>query len=142
VGSRVKIPPLQGRVGWGRSPTGSAFTGGIDAVHTVVAMALPAEVITVAGPAELDALVAAHAARGYELVARTPGSATLVKRKRFSLFWLVVGLVLCLVPLVAYLVVYAMQSDRVVRIVVAGSAEAGEATGGRWEWDGTAWRLL
>ena len=105
-------------------------------------MAVPAEVITVAGTAELDALVAAHAARGYEVVARTPGSATLVKRKRFSLFWVVVGLLLCLVPLVLYLVVYAMESDRVVRVVVAGSPEAGEAAGSRWEWDGWAWRLV
>lgn len=101
-------------------------------------MAPPPTVVVVAGIAELEALVAAHAARGYELVARTPGSATLVKRKRFSLFWLAVGLVLCLVPLVVYLAVYAMQSDQVVRVVVAGSVEAGEAT---WEWDGRAWRL-
>lgn len=104
-------------------------------------MALPPTVVTVAGEAELEALIAAHAARGYELVARTPGSATLVKRKRFSLFWLVVGLILCVVPLVAYLALYAIQSDQVVRIVIAGSSEAAGAETAGWVWGEGAWRL-
>jgi hypothetical protein len=71
------------------------------------------------------------------------------KKKEFSILWAVVGLILCVFPLLIYLIVYAAQSDQMVQIYLADPASirtgTTAATGqlspdGRWRWDGARWQ--
>jgi hypothetical protein len=86
---------------------------------------------------------------GFAVASREPDCVTLVKRKEFKIVWAVVGFFLCLLPLLIYLVVYALESDQVVMIRVAnpGSMPAVPAAPAlrlspdrRYWWDGTTWR--
>src|SRR5258708_19515427 len=72
----------------------------------------------------------------------------MLKRKEFSILWLVIGLLLCLVPLLIYLIIYASESDKMVQIYLADPATgpavvqppAGQLSpDGRWRWDGLQW---
>jgi hypothetical protein len=70
-------------------------------------------------PGALESAALSYMARGYVIVERSAERVVLQKRKQFSLPWLVVGLLLCIVPLLVYLLVYASQPDAwVVELVV------------------------
>jgi hypothetical protein len=53
---------------------------------------------------------------GYRLANQTPTETTMVKRKQFSMLWLIVGLALCIIPLLIYLIVYAAEQDSMIII--------------------------
>ncbi len=77
--------------------------------------------VTVQDQYQLDAAINNYVIQGYTLANRTPYSATMVKRKEFSTLWAVIGFLLCLLPLLVYILVYAGQSDKVVEIRIAGA---------------------
>jgi hypothetical protein len=105
--------------------------------------------VPVYSEAQIQQAITSYIAQGYVLANRTPTSATMFKKKEFSILWAVIGLVLCLLPLLVYLIIYATQSDQMVQIYLAdpGPAQSGigPAPGqlspdGRWRWDGAAWQ--
>src|SRR5258708_17645688 len=97
--------------------------------------------------AQMEQTITSFIAQGYVLSNRTPSSATLFKKKEFSILWLVIGLLLCLIPLIVYLIIYASESDKMVQIYLAdpaGAAVAPPPSGqlspdGCWRWDGSQW---
>jgi hypothetical protein len=107
--------------------------------------------VQVSSQQELESAVASYIAQGFVVSNRTPESVLMFKKKEFSVLWAVVGLVLCALPLLVYLIVYATQSDRMVEIRI-GSAEAlqlGSAAHAgdpqmsddrHYWWDGAEWR--
>ena len=59
-------------------------------------------------------------AQGYVVVNKTATSVTLQKRKEFKVVWAIIGFLLCLIPLLVYLIVYATQPDtEIVEIIVS-----------------------
>jgi hypothetical protein len=85
-------------------------------------MAAQVQVVEVTSVAEIDTAISAWIAQGYTVANRTPASATLIKPKQFSILWAVIGLLICVIPLLIYLIVYAAESDKVVEIRVRGAA--------------------
>lgn len=83
----------------------------------------------------MEQTITSYIAQGFTVQSRTEHSATLFKKKEFSVLWAVVGLVLCLLPLLIYLVVYATQKDQMVQIVVVGAPVAKVS----WNDDFTQW---
>lgn len=75
--------------------------------------------VTVATAAEMDQIITGYLAQGFVVANKTATSATLQKRKEFSVLWAVVGLILCVLPLFIYLIIYATKSDiEIVEIMV------------------------
>ncbi|HEX4750249.1 MAG TPA: hypothetical protein VH302_11960 [Bryobacteraceae bacterium] len=67
----------------------------------------------------LEAQVTSYLAQGYIVANRTADSVTLQKKKEFNVLWAVVGFVLCLLPLLIYLIVYVTKPDvEIVEIVI------------------------
>jgi hypothetical protein len=99
---------------------------------------------------EMEMAIASYISQGFVLSNRSPSGATMFKKKEFSILWLVVGFVLCVVPLLIYLIVYASQSDKMVQIQLVPASQAqlpASATqvgmrseDGQWWWDGNAWQ--
>jgi hypothetical protein len=89
----------------------------------------------------LDSAVASRLAQGFTVVGRTDRFAVLRKGKRFNPGYALLGSLLCGVGLLAYLVVYAAQSDEVVEITVVepGRGVADLSDDRRWWWDGERW---
>jgi hypothetical protein len=71
----------------------------------------------------MEQAITSYIAQGFSVVNKTATSATLYKKKDFSIFWAVVGFLICIIPLFIYLIYYVTQSDEMVEIVVR-SAEA------------------
>jgi hypothetical protein len=112
--------------------------------------------------AQVEQAVSSYIAQGFMVMNRNPGGVTMFKKKEFSILWAVVGLVLCLLPLLIYLIVYAAQSDQMVEIKLIASQSpemiahqnvpdlgSGQVNhvglrseDGRWWWDGTTWRPI
>ena len=129
-------------------------------------MATTSMALQVNTPQEMESMIQGYIAQGYNIANRTPTSVTLVKRKEFSVLWAVIGFIICLLPLLIYLIVYAAQSDQMVTITLAGAQPAsgyGAAYGtpalatpaaaaaasnpgyqlspdGQYFWDGQQWR--
>ena len=123
-------------------------------------MAAQVQWVQVTAPDQLHQAVSSYIVQGYTVANQTPTSATMMKKKEFSILWLVVGLILCVVPLLVYLIIYATQSDSVIEIRLVSEAALGGAGAtlpiggssaghgsnvqmsedGRYWWDGTAWR--
>jgi hypothetical protein len=119
--------------------------------------------VTVTEPEQMQAQIMQLVAEGYTVANQSNRSVTLVKRKQFSIPLMLLGLLLCVLPLLIYLVVYALQRDQIIEIHLVEDAapqpyRASEhlAAQGRpsasvepvlqlspdrqsW-WDGTAWR--
>lgn len=120
---------------------------------------------------DLETMTMSYIAQGFSVANKTPMQVTLVKRKEFSILWAVVGFIVCVLPLLIYLLVYALESDQMVTITVAGAqqpAVAGQFPGtqplspsgtlytpqpanymnaprspdGLYWWDGQSWRLI
>lgn len=75
--------------------------------------------LTVDSVNAMEQAITSYITQGYSVVNKTATSATLVKKKQFSVLWAVIGFLVCLLPLLVYLIIYATQSDQVVEIVVA-----------------------
>jgi hypothetical protein len=76
--------------------------------------------VSVSSIPELDQAITSFLAQGYIIANRTPTSVTLQKAKQFSILWTVVGFLLCILPLLIYLIVYASQPDyQIIEIRVA-----------------------
>jgi hypothetical protein len=121
--------------------------------------------IDVNEPEQMQLEITRLVSAGYVVANQNDRSVTLVKRKQFSIPMLIIGFFLCLLPLIIYLIVYAVQKDQIVEIRLIERAKAepyrasdhialeGEATrvpadapiiqvspdGQQW-WDGTDWR--
>jgi hypothetical protein len=68
----------------------------------------------------MESAITSYIAEGFSLVNKTDKSATMQKKKQFNPLWAVVGFVLCIIPLIIYLFIYAAQTDvQVVEIVVS-----------------------
>lgn len=72
-------------------------------------------------PQDLETMTMSYIAQGYSVANKTPMQVTLIKRKEFSAFWAVIGFLFCVLPLLIYLIVYALESDQMVTITVAGA---------------------
>lgn len=69
----------------------------------------------------MESSITSYITQGYMVVNKTPTSATMIKRKQFSTLWAVIGFLVCVIPLLVYLIVYASQKDKVIEIIVAAS---------------------
>jgi hypothetical protein len=105
--------------------------------------------ITVTDSVQMDRAIASYIQQGYNLANRSERYATLVKRKQFSILWLVIGIITLTVVLWIYIIVYLFQSDHMVQIVLQPYApqQATATPGlvsadGLWQWDGASWRAL
>ena len=67
--------------------------------------------VTVSSAGEIDAAVTSYLAQGFVVANRTATTVTLQKRKEFKMLWAVIGFLLCLLPLLIYLISYSMQPD-------------------------------
>ena len=83
--------------------------------------------LVVPSPAALDQAVRHHLAQGYVLQASGPGFAHLYKAKRFNVFWAVVGTAVCVVPVLVYLLVYLLQQDLLIQVVVVPPQSSGRS---------------
>ncbi|MFI5273357.1 MAG: hypothetical protein ACHQ4H_10045 [Ktedonobacterales bacterium] len=70
---------------------------------------------------EMETAIQNYIAQGFNIANRTPTSVTLIKRKEFSVLWAVIGFIVCVLPLLIYLIVYASQSDQMVTLTLAGA---------------------
>ena len=89
-------------------------------------MAAKVQVVEVSTPQEMETAISSYVVQGYVLANKTPSSATMIKKKEFSILWAVIGFFVCLLPLLIYLIIYASESDKVVEIRIRGEAAAGE----------------
>lgn len=72
---------------------------------------------------ELEASMTNFFAQGFVVVNKTPVSVTLQKKKEFKIVWAVIGFLLCVIPLIIYLIVFATQPEvEVVEISISGQA--------------------
>lgn len=60
---------------------------------------------------EMEAAILSYLAKGFVVANKTKSSATLQKKKEFSVMWAVIGFVACMLPLLIYLIVYATKPD-------------------------------
>lgn len=75
--------------------------------------------VTVSTVSEMDQAITGYLAQGYTVASRTPESVTLQKKKEFSVLWGVLGFLICILPLLVYLIVYATRPDfEIVEIMV------------------------
>lgn len=86
-------------------------------------MAAQVQVVEVDSPQELDTAISSYVVQGYVLANKTADSATMIKKKEFSVLWAIIGLIICIIPLLIYLIIYATESDRVVEIRVRGGLQ-------------------
>jgi len=102
--------------------------------------------VAVGDPRELEMTIANYSAAGFLLVTKTETSALLRKPKQFNVLLAVLGALLCLVGLIVYVIVYAMQEDEVVEVRLVDRQAALEGApftlspDGRWWWDGQQWQ--
>jgi len=78
--------------------------------------------MTVDSVAAMEQAITSYITQGFTVVNKTATTVTLVKKKQFSALWAVIGFIVCVLPLLIYLIVYAAQSDQVVEIVVASGS--------------------
>ncbi len=69
----------------------------------------------------LDQSLTSYLAQGFIVANRSATSVTLQKKKEFKVVWAIIGFVLCLLPLLIYLIIYATQPDvEIVEITISG----------------------
>jgi len=86
---------------------------------------------------QMESAVTGYIAKGFLVANRTPTSVTLVKRKQFSIVALVIGLILCVVPLLIYLVYYLTLQDQLIEITLAQVGQL--SPDAHWSWNGSSW---
>jgi hypothetical protein len=68
---------------------------------------------------DMQNAIASYAAQGFVVINKTDSRVTMQKRKEFSLLWASIGLLVCLLPFVVYLIYYATQPEvEVVDILI------------------------
>ena len=87
-------------------------------------MAAQVQVVEVDTPEEMETAISSYVVQGYVLANKTAASATMIKKKEFSALWAVIGFLICLIPLLVYLIIYAAENDKVVEIRVRAEAAA------------------
>jgi len=103
-------------------------------------MAVKATQVQVPNAGALDSTITSYIAQGFTVQNRGEDFAVMFKKKEFSVLWAIVGLVLCLLPLLVYLIVYATQKDELVEIRVAASQPQIHWSEDREQWwDGETW---
>jgi hypothetical protein len=70
----------------------------------------------------METAISSYVVQGYVLANKTQTSATMMKRKEFSVLWAVIGFLICIIPLLVYLIIYAGETDKVVEIRIVGGA--------------------
>jgi hypothetical protein len=106
-------------------------------------MAVTATHVQVPDRGSLDGAITSYIAQGFTVQNRGEDFAVMFKKKEFSVLWAVVGLLLCLLPLLVYLIVYATQKDQLVEIRVAASQPQIHWSGDREQWwDGDSWHHI
>lgn len=118
-------------------------------------MATAVQTVLVPSPDQIEMTIAGYISQGFSVQSRTPESVTLFKKKEFSILWLVVGFLLCIIPLLVYLIIYANEKDQMVIIRVAQEGELTSpgmtaslpapedltwSTDRKMWWDGNAWQ--
>jgi hypothetical protein len=121
-------------------------------------MAIP-QVVTVANTQQRERIVLDYVTQGYTQAMVTETSTLLIKKRELNIVWVLVGLLLCFIPLVIELVRYYKAEDLLVevRLVEAGATAPPlppgvpsdvqgtephlSADGTRW-WDGTQWHRV
>lgn len=116
--------------------------------------------VQAATPQDLETMTMSYIAQGFSVANKTPMQVTLIKRKEFSVLWAVIGFIICLLPLLIYLIIYASESDQMVVITVAGAPQvastvplvgatqpaaylnAPRSPDGYYWWDGQAWQPI
>jgi|GEM_PF-2335301 len=101
-------------------------------------MATKHQMVSVSSEQALEQTITGYIAEGYVIQNRTPDAVVLFKKKEFSILWAVIGLVICFIPLLVYLIVYAADSDKLVEIRVDIPVTQWSDDGRYW-WDGTQW---
>lgn len=127
------------------------------------------DVIPVSNAAQMEQMIMTYAAQGFEVAARSDSSTLMIKKKQLNMVYVVLGLVICVIPLFVYLYLYSKEQDQVVEIRLvpegeeappglpragppgtADAAAAGAAhapppqlspDGSQW-WDGTQWHPI
>jgi hypothetical protein len=74
--------------------------------------------IVVPSVAALHHQIRVHLVQGFFIQTANPYDAFLFKTKQFDILWAVIGFFVCLLPLLVYLLVYLVQQDVSVHIVV------------------------
>ena len=79
--------------------------------------------VSVPNGSDADQAMVSYVTQGFVVVHRTADLILLHRKKEFKIVWAVIGLVLCILPFLIYLVVYALQPDvEVVEIRIAKPA--------------------
>ena len=106
-------------------------------------MAVTATQVQVPDQGALDSAITSYIAQGFLVQNRGQDFAVLFKKKEFSVLWAVVGLFLCFLPLLVYLIVYAAEKDKLVEIRVATSQVQIHWSDDREQWwDGETWHHI
>lgn len=104
-------------------------------------MAASVSRVTVPDVSALDYAISSYIVQGYVVQNRGEDFVIMFKKKEFSVLWAVVGLVLCLIPLLIYLIVYAAESDKMVEIRIAQASQTSEirySDDGHYWWDASS----
>jgi hypothetical protein len=80
--------------------------------------------IEVTEPEQMQLEITRLVSEGFTVANQNDRSVTLVKRKQFSIPILIIGFFLCIIPLVIYLIMYAMQKDQIVEIKLMDKPES------------------
>jgi len=67
--------------------------------------------ITVDSKESLAFTTTSYLAKGFVVANSTPEKVVMQKKKEFKALWAIVGLILCVVPLLIYIIVYVIQPD-------------------------------
>lgn len=104
-------------------------------------MSVSTQQVYVPDTSALDQTITGYIAQGFTVQNRGEDFATMFKKKEFSVVWAVVGFLLCIIPLLIYLIVYATQKDQLVEIRIGEGHElaAGSDAGAHWSEDGRQW---
>ena len=101
--------------------------------------------VSVATPDQMREVVLGYVAQGFVVSTQTEASTTMFKKKEFNVLWAVIGFFLCLLPLLIYCIVYAMETDKMVVIRIGADAASPDSSQLTWSddrrywWDGTTW---
>jgi hypothetical protein len=97
--------------------------------------------VNVPDRAALDQTITGYIAQGFTVQNRGEDFAVLFKKKEFSVLWAVVGFLVCIIPLLIYLIIYATQKDRLIEIRIGEPTQLSTGAGDtpNWSEDGRYW---